>query len=491
MAKLRPKLSTVEIRDLAWWFSAALVGGGIPNIIVGLPRGLSILIGMAAVAAIILAIQYFRNRRRNGVAVFVHLPGPGDRELASPALSQVDKWMQSRHLTWFRAGPMRDDLVGKPASRAEWALKTMRFRLDEAELLTRDDTRLFLYFLARNPDAFALGSLLRDVIPPSSRPGIQALSSVLTTDFRVQVKVHQVSIYNGNVTLNETDLSEVLSPPHRKRLADITVVGQGKLPGTTERLALIVYAASDRNQDDDQQAEFFNEARRAASGGNGTRYLTEVDDVCDRMLQITLDWTALAKGMREGTSGQSIAVLREAWLKYSANEYGRQDVPVRLFLNGSALISFTAGAFLPSGSRLIPHDSGIARTSPIPAEPRAAIIAIIDGDDVGQTIENRMLQNDTDGVLDASAAVGGALEVLGRRLSAISGVKQLSFGGDSALFEVERVSVEPFLRELEISRNHVDFHFSCGYGADIRSAFIALRSAKTSGKGVTKSYPSV
>lgn len=60
MAKLRPKLSTVEIKDLAWWFSAALVGGGIPNIIVGLPRGLSILIGMAAVAAIILAIQYFK-----------------------------------------------------------------------------------------------------------------------------------------------------------------------------------------------------------------------------------------------------------------------------------------------------------------------------------------------------------------------------------------------------------------------------------------------
>jgi len=56
---------------------------------------------------------------------------------------------------------MRDDLVGKPTSRAQWALQTMRFRLDEAELLAKDDAQLFLYFLARNPEAFALGSLLR------------------------------------------------------------------------------------------------------------------------------------------------------------------------------------------------------------------------------------------------------------------------------------------------------------------------------------------
>ncbi|NMO55865.1 mCpol domain-containing protein [Actinoplanes sp. TBRC 11911] len=491
MAKLRPKLSTVEMRDLAWWFSAALVGGGIPNIIVGLPRGLSILIGVATVAAIILTIEYFRNRRRSGVAVFVHLPSPGDKEIGTVALSQVDKWMQSRHRTWFRAGPMRDDLIGRPVSRAEWALKTMRFRLDEAELLAKGDTRLFLYFLARSPDAFALGSLLRNVVPPASRPGLQALSSVLTTNFQVEVKVHQVSIYDGKVTLNETNLSDVMSSPQPERMSEIMIVGKSQLSGTTERLALIVYAASDRDLDDDHRAAFFDDAREAASGKNGTRYLVEADDVCDRTLEVAVDWTALAEGMKRGTSGRTIAALRITWLQYCADQYGRQDVPVRVFLNGSSLVSFAAGAFLPPDSRLVPYDNGAIVTASVPAGSRAAIMAIIDGDDVGQAIENRMLQNDTDGVLDASAAIGGALEVLGRRLSIISGVRQLSFGGDSALFKVEGDSVDSFLRELEISRRRVDFHFSCGYGPDIRSAFIALRSAKTSGKNKTKSFQSL
>ncbi|WP_221327938.1 mCpol domain-containing protein [Actinoplanes sp. L3-i22] len=386
---------------------------------------------------------------------------------------------------------MRDDLVGKPASRAEWALKTMRFRLDEAELLTNDDTSLFLYFLARNPDAFALGSLLRNVIPPASRPGIQALSSVLTTDFRVQVIVHQVSIYDGTVNLNETNLSDVMSSPRPERISDVMVVGREQLSGTTERLALIVYAASDRNEVDDRQAAFFSDARRAASGAPGTRYLTEADDVCDRTLEVVVDWTALAEGMKDGTSGRSIAALREAWLRYCVEQYGRQEVPVRLFLNGSSLVSFTAGAFLPNGSRLVPHDNGVPRKTQPSSGLQASVMAILDGDNVGQAIENRMLQNDTNGVLDASAAVGDALELLSRRLSAVSGVKQLSFGGDSALFEIDGNAVEIFLRELEISRTCIDFHFSCGYGPDIRSAFIALRSAKTSGKNVTKSYRSL
>ncbi len=103
-------------------------------------------------------------------------------------------------------------------------------------------------------------------------------------------------------------------------------------------------------------------------------------------------------------------------------------------------------------------------------------------------MEHLLLNDERLEAVRHSTATDDAMATLVNQLSKLPGVTHLSTGGDSALFSLDRNSVQAFADELSHQRTVLDFRISCGIGESTSRAFVALRSAKTSGKNRTEIY---
>ncbi|MEV6016372.1 mCpol domain-containing protein [Streptomyces sp. NPDC051997] len=110
------------------------------------------------------------------------------------------------------------------------------------------------------------------------------------------------------------------------------------------------------------------------------------------------------------------------------------------------------------------------------------MFAIIDGDDVGNKIESRILANDVTGFVRTSKMIADAVHNLVDYTSTLPGVTVISSGGDSVLLQVAEDSIASLMEALEESQDPGVFTFSAGIGQTLRESFIALRVAKSSGK---------
>ncbi|MFF6992999.1 mCpol domain-containing protein [Streptomyces sp. NPDC010273] len=108
--------------------------------------------------------------------------------------------------------------------------------------------------------------------------------------------------------------------------------------------------------------------------------------------------------------------------------------------------------------------------------------AIIDGDDVGNKIESRILANDVTGFVRTSKMIADTVDRLIDYTSTIPGVTVVSSGGDSILLQVAENSILSLSEALEELQEPDVFTFSAGIGQTLRESFIALRVAKSSGK---------
>ncbi|AMY54942.1 mCpol domain-containing protein [Rhodococcus fascians] len=110
------------------------------------------------------------------------------------------------------------------------------------------------------------------------------------------------------------------------------------------------------------------------------------------------------------------------------------------------------------------------------------MFAIIDGDDIGPTIEALLLSNDLNGFVERSAEVTTSIKLLATKLNEISQASLLSLGGDSMLFEISDVANREFSEFLHYWNANCKVKVSAGLGHDLQSAFLALRMAKSTGK---------
>ncbi|MEU5046523.1 mCpol domain-containing protein [Streptomyces griseorubiginosus] len=114
--------------------------------------------------------------------------------------------------------------------------------------------------------------------------------------------------------------------------------------------------------------------------------------------------------------------------------------------------------------------------------------AIIDGDDVGNRIESRILANDVTGFVRTSKMIADAVDRLAEMSSTVPGVDVVSAGGDSILLQVAESSIDPLSVVLKELQDPESFTFSVGIGQTLRESFIALRMAKSSGKCKISAY---
>ena len=111
------------------------------------------------------------------------------------------------------------------------------------------------------------------------------------------------------------------------------------------------------------------------------------------------------------------------------------------------------------------------------------VFLLVDGDDVGGRLERHLLQNNVAAFVATSNAIDFAIRSLVLVAEEIDGVRAISIGGDSVLFEAAEESVEALSAALASSQNVGGFSFSVGVGPSLRECYLGLRMAKTSGKG--------
>lgn len=113
-------------------------------------------------------------------------------------------------------------------------------------------------------------------------------------------------------------------------------------------------------------------------------------------------------------------------------------------------------------------------------EPRWFVL--LDGDDVGNRMENLLLKNRLDDFIKASQAVTVSVEEIARTAASINGAEVLTAGGDSILIGIPEDQLKRLLNALEDLQGKLGFSFSAGYGKTLRAAHTGLRLAKTEGK---------
>ena len=494
--KIRFPVSKIEFRELASWLTAGLAAGSIPALILQFPIGFWILVGVWLLAITVGSLLWYHDRRKVGVGVFVHLPSPSelDQDSAQRVLPEIHRLMKSRHHGWFRSGPENSDTFYDTSRRADWIIRSIQYRFDETRLTSGNNTPLFLYLFCRNPESYSLGSRARQVwrqqdnqLPASANEGAPAQ---IPLDFRVR----QFDTYTGKTDeLFELDLSKVTLPPTDKLggaissdVVNLSNVSSSTQPSSTPRLAIIIHAGEQKGLE-----PFKRFALDAAKGGSCHGYLTTESDVCDNAIIFPIDQNSLVSALREARAEPFVQRIYEDWRDQSILLYGRDDVPVRVFMTAPSLLAFALGSIFPNDSRIIPYDRELeVASTAAPKNGGDYIIAIVDGDDVGSVIEQYMLKDDLDEVIAFSSSVDDAMGNLTTTLSSIVGVTHLSTGGDSALFRIAGTSWQVSDRTIEILRSKLSFKFSCGYGSTVRDAFLALRIAKTSGKNSTKKLAS-
>ena len=484
--KVQIRYWLVDAKQLTFWLTVAFVAGAGPNL-VGAVDTIALLI-VTGLAAGIAGTLWFRNERKNGIGVFIHLPRPEDPPTTESVLRLIRKSMVKRHRDWFRSGP---DIVNVSAhERAEWMIRTIHHRLDEAGVLNDDNVPVFFYIHCRLEESFILGQTTSKHWEGASSiagsPANDAAHPKIALDFHIRSisrygREEEIE-YSVNLDTIRTQSSEpyTINVETHKNLQD--KFGLPELP--IPRLAVIIYAGPADNWPAFQDAALEAAASRASRG-----YVIDESTQCDNAVVISVTSKEFFDALQEGTAENYIRQIVQYWQEQAGKLYGRVEVPVRVFINAPSIITFIIGSLAPPGSSYVTFDRNLAAKPHNTRSNTSRMVAIIDGDDVGNGMESRLLSNQLTDAVQYSEHIDNSLRELDEHLSNLPDVRSLSSGGDSAIFSFPAESLQAFIATLDRLRTELGFHVSCGYGYSSRAAYMALRVAKSSGKNRTEGWP--
>jgi hypothetical protein len=478
----------VDLRQLIFWVTVALVVGAIPDLAVNVHWLL--LFSIWVIAIVVATLIWLRDERKLGVGVYVHLPRRGEGALSDhDLLANINKKIGKNHRDWFRAGPD----IGKSdlKERIDWIVGTIEHRLGELQVRADHQPATYLYLHCRLPEAFALGKKVAAVWNKVNPLVPVRDHHIEPVELNLSLVVRGISTYKKNIDIFGLDFDK-LGQPEESRDAALTLevhdLRDPTASGQTPRLALIVQASERGNF----QA-FKEQALRAASGASPGGYRILESDVCDRAITVSIPADSLFSSLRQDDGEKFIRQMLAIRSQHSMEWYGSEEIPVRVFMDAPVIFSFAAGALLPSGSELVPFDirrlqESLSDSSQLGATNTHEIVAIVDGDDVGTGMERSLLAGDIAAATQYSLNIDASLNKLVNEAQSVPGVTLVSSGGDSAIFGLPGEALYDFREVLEKLRDDDGLKFSCGYGADCREAFYALRVAKTSGKNKTAKY---
>jgi hypothetical protein len=483
--KVQIRYWLVDAKQFTFWITLAFVAGAGPNLVEAIHPLL--LLAVAIATGLVAGVLWLRNERKSGIGVYIHLPQVGDAPTSESLLKLVRKSMTKRHRDWFRSGP---DFVTRPSQeRVEWAIQTIQHRLHEADVLSDMSIPIFLYVHCRLEEAFRLGrttAKLWEITagdPTLFNSTDDSIQPKLSVDFRVR----SISSYHseGGVEYG-LNLAHVKSPTNEPYDVDVDLVRnlQDKF-GVPEigvpRLALIVYAGPPEN------FNAFRDAALVAASGRASRgYLTTDSDRCDNAVVISVTSREFFSALREQDAERFVRQICQYWQEQAGKLYGRVDIPMRLFMNAPSILAFAIGVLAPPDSSLVSYDPALATAFEGKVNDSRTAIAIIDGDDVGNGMESRLLLDHLDDAVAYSRQIDTALSEIVDQLNRIPSMTLLSTGGDSAIFSFPVESLQAFIGTLDRLRKHLNFRISCGYGYSSHAAYMALRMAKASGKNRTE-----
>lgn len=461
--------------QLTIWASIALAAGALPDLLLGASTTLglpqhSLLIAGWVIAAGLAGIYAIENLRRRGIAVFVHLPGRGDAESPLTELAKFADIVHNKHRTWFRTGPEPATERVHATDRIRWTFTTIEHRLAESTVAGFTSEPLFLYLQCHQEEAVELGRQLHAQVVGQRTDALFA---------RTSLEVRYISRFSGLDDIHRIDLSQSFSSiPHRS-ICQIDTVDLSNTATHVTRPARVALVLRAGHASQSNPQAFVATALCAAAGETSTPYYVTEADSCSWAVVAQIDTERLVELLRDGTAHTVVAEIRDAYRNLCREQFGLDSVPVRLLSDGFTILLMAMAAVI-GDVRLIPWNT----TSSAPTT--SGLFALIDGDDVGARMEHLLLNNERLEAMRHSTATDGAMATLVNQLSALPGVTHLSTGGDSALFSLDRNSVQAFADELSQQRAALDFRISCGIGESTSCAFVALRSAKTSGKNRTE-----
>ncbi len=447
---------------LTVWVSIALAAGALPSLLIGvstildLPQYSLLLIGwtIAGLFALIYAVE---NSRRQGIAVFIHLPGRGDVESPLTQLSEFADLVFNKHRAWFRTGPEpAAERLHSTADRVRWTFTTIEHRLAESAVVGFSNEPLFLYLQCRQAEAVELGRRLHTQVVGEERGD--------TLSARTSLEVRYLSRHSDRDDVHRIDLARSFSSAAHRPVCQIHSVELLNVDTHVirpARIALIIRAGS---WSQSAPQAFISTAKRAAAGETSTPYQVTETDSCSWAVVVQIDNTRLIDLLKDGAAHGVVAEIRAAYRDLCRQKFGLNTVPVRLLSDGPTIL-LTALAATIGDIRLVPWNEN----SSTPTSPE--IFALIDGDDVGTRMEYLLLSDEQREAVRHSNATDGAISTVVGRLSTLPGVTHLSTGGDSALFALDKTSVQEFSEELSQQRATLDFKISCGYRGEHEPCF--------------------
>lgn len=114
---------------------------------------------------------------------------------------------------------------------------------------------------------------------------------------------------------------------------------------------------------------------------------------------------------------------------------------------------------------------------------------LVDGDDIGNAMENLLLKDDLANFVQASRKVTDSIDEIVSSVRRLEGAQVLTIGGDSVLIGASEDCLEVLLGLLDEMRDRLAMDFSVGYGRTLRAAHFGLRLAKTGGKSQSVQAP--
>lgn len=475
----------VDAQNFTHYITLAFFVGAIPNLVDDIsPWALA---AAAVVAAMIAGFIWARSKRKQGIGVYVHIQNKNNNSDPRAGFAYIKSEMTKNHRDWFRSGPYR--ATDSADERIDWSLKTIQFRLHETEERDGHEPLLFLYLHLPLQESFALGTHFSPTRGSGGKHDFPTLERC-TLGGRIQPRVRSLSRFSGPPRTYEIDLSAMAASNSGRRDTENPIqlkqsfslaVNYSERNTLPRRMAILIHAAHNSSK------AFIDEAKRAASGMAGHRYLVDGDDHCDHALALGISTGTLYNSLDSSFPSNPEPVLdqiRRACVGEIEEVYNANDVPVRVFMLGPSILAFAMGALLPAGARLIAHDSTRAIPSGTRTELRD-VVAIIDGDDVGASSERFLLSGDLETASHYSNWVTKTLQSIVEDIGAVPDVELHSAGGDSTIFVMASDSLSAFLRRLDELRSEFSFNLSCGYGFGTTEAYNALRLAKTSGKNVS------
>ncbi|WP_157368266.1 hypothetical protein [Alloactinosynnema sp. L-07] len=465
------------------WVAIALTVGAIPDLAVSLSWIL--LLAIWVVAGFILFLSWYRDRKREGVGVYVHIPIARDaRNDRDGLIEAVHKKIGKNHRGWFRSGPDFGSATTVDL-RVDWAMDTIKYRLAETSVQVGFEPAIFLYLHCRLEEAFILGRRAKVLWGQQSPfvfddPHTVSSGSMLN----LGLCVRSISTFvNPDGDIYQIDFRKVSQQTNDEPLA-VTVESEALSSsdeGRPPRVALILHAAEGSGN----YSGFKKAALMAAEGGPSGGYNVGPEDRCDSALVVSITADALIEGLKAGNAEKFIRQIHREYLTHCRQRYGADNVSTRVFAKSPAILSFALGAMLPNDSAFIPWDREAAAATSRQDQFLPDVVAIVDGDDVGASMELPLLELRVADAVRFSRQVSETLDLLVVEASNIAGVKLISHGGDSAIFGLKENSLGTFEGFLADFRVRNSFSISCGVGADSRQALLALRLAKSSGKNRT------